>query len=275
MKTEKTAATAHPTNIIAVEGLTKVFGNFRAVDNIDLTVKRGEIFGFLGPNGAGKTTTIKMLAGLLQPNQGRIMIDDMDLAVSPEKCKQLTGYIPDRPYLYEKLTGDEFLRFIASLYQVPIERFNKLVPEYLNLFDLSDWRHHLIESYSHGMRQKLIIASAFILEPPLIVVDEPMVGLDPKSARIVKELFKKHARNGGSIFLSTHSLEIAEELCDRIAIILHGELKCIGDLSSLRQEARMENSGLEEIFLQLTGAYELQEIIQALRLPEGGGPANP
>ena len=251
--------------VIVLTGLTKLFGDFKAVDNICLEVGQGEIFGFLGPNGAGKTTTIKMLAGLLKPDQGRILISNTDLAVEPDKCKQQTGYIPDRPFLYEKLTGEEFLQFIASLYQLPVERYNKLVPEFLQLFDLSEWRHHLIESYSHGMRQKLIITAAFILEPPLIVVDEPMVGLDPKSAKIVKELFKKHARNGGSIFLSTHSLEIAEELCDRIAIIMHGKIKCSGDMDSLRREASLADSGLEEIFLELTGAQELQAIISALR----------
>lgn len=268
MKTKNTDRQESPEKIIAITDLTKVFGSFKAVNNISLEVGRGEIFGFLGPNGAGKTTTIKMLAGLLKPDFGQIMIGNIDLEVEPEQCKRLTGYIPDRPFLYEKLTGDEFLQFIASLYGVPADRYNKLVPEFLTLFDLTDWRHHLIESYSHGMRQKLIIASAFILEPPLIVVDEPMVGLDPKSARIVKELFKKHVKNGGSIFLSTHSLEIAEELCDRIAIIMQGKIKCIGDMDYLRKEASMESSGLEEIFLELTGAYELQAIINALRHDE-------
>jgi len=256
---------SEPAKILTIKGLTKKFGDFTAVDDIGLEVGRGEIFGFLGPNGAGKTTTIKMLAGLLKPDLGRIMINGTDLLAEPEKCKQQTGYIPDRPFLYEKLTGEEFLQFIASLYRLPTEDYDRRVPEYLKLFDLSDWRHHLIESYSHGMRQKLIIASAFILDPPLIIVDEPMVGLDPKSAKIVKELFKKHARNGGSIFLSTHSLEIAEELCDRIAIILHGRLRSIGSIASLRREASLEESGLEEVFLQLTGAYDLQEVIQALR----------
>ncbi|MDF1577918.1 MAG: ABC transporter ATP-binding protein [Desulfobulbales bacterium] len=251
--------------ILAIEGLTRKFGDFTAVDDLNLEISRGEIFGFLGPNGAGKTTTIKMLAGLLKPDRGRILINGMDLMAEPEKCKQLTGYIPDRPFLYEKLTGDEFLRFIASLYRLPAEKYNERVPEYLKLFDLTDWRHHLIESYSHGMRQKLIISSTLILDPPLIIVDEPMVGLDPKSAKIVKELFKKHARNGGSIFLSSHSLEIAEELCDRIGIILNGKIRSIGDIAALRREASLEESGLEEVFLQLTGAYELQEIIHALR----------
>jgi ABC-2 type transport system ATP-binding protein len=250
---------------IRIEHLTKAFGDYKAVNDVSLSVRPGEIFGFLGPNGAGKTTTIKMLAGLLKPDQGSIHLGGIDLAADPLTCKQNTGYIPDRPYLYEKLTGEEFLQFIASLYKLPQELYHPRVDEYLRLFDLTDWRHHLIESYSHGMRQKLIIASALMLDPPLIVVDEPMIGLDPKSARIVKELFKKHARRGNAVFLSTHSLEIAEELCDRIGIILQGRLKSLGTMADLRHEARLEKSGLEDVFLELTGAYELQEVINALR----------
>ena len=252
-------------HILVIDQLTKKFGKFTAVDNISFSVNRGEIFGFLGPNGAGKTTTIKMIAGLLQPGKGQISINNRSLAREPQKCKQDTGYIPDRPYLFEKLTGFEFLQFIASLYSLEPETFSRNAAHYLKLFDLDDWQHHLIESYSHGMRQKLIITSSFILDSPLIVVDEPMVGLDPKSARIVKELFKSHAARGTSIFLSTHSLEIAEELCDRIAIILNGSIRAIGNLKDLELEARLEHSDLEEIFLELTGAYELQEIIAALR----------
>jgi ABC-2 type transport system ATP-binding protein len=252
-------------HVLVIEHLTKTFGKFTAVDNISLHVNRGEIFGFLGPNGAGKTTTIKMIAGLLQPDNGQVSINNRNLAIEPKKCKLDTGYIPDRPYLFEKLTGFEFLQFIASLYNLAPEAFSRNTAHYLQLFDLQDWRHHLIESYSHGMRQKLIISSIFMLEPPLIVVDEPMVGLDPKSARIVKELFKNHAARGTSIFLSTHSLEIAEELCDRIGIILNGSLRAIGNLKDLQHEARLEHSDLEEIFLELTGAYELQDIIAALR----------
>ena len=251
--------------VIVVENLTKQFGNFKAVDDVSLTVPKGEIFGFLGPNGAGKTTTIKMLAGLLKPDHGRIMINGRDLAKEPVQCKQQTAYIPDRPYLYEKLTGIEFLQFIASLYHLPEKKFTANTDRFLPLFDLDQWRHHLIESYSHGMRQKLIMTSAMMLEPPVIVVDEPMVGLDPKSARIVKELFKNRASQGVSIFLSTHSLEIAAELCDRIAIILNGRIKTVGDLASLQREAKIEESDLEEIFLELTGAYELQDVIAALR----------
>lgn len=251
--------------IIKVKDLTKEFGSYKAVNDINLEITGGEIFGFLGPNGAGKTTTIKMLAGLLKPDAGKIIINGHDLAIEPALCKQVTGYIPDRPYLYEKLTGIEFLQFIASLYKLKPEKFRPNTDHFLQLFDLTDWQDHLIESYSHGMRQKLIITAAFMLEPPLIIVDEPMVGLDPKSARIVKELFKKHARHGGTIFLSTHSLEIAEELCDRIAIILEGRIKASGNMNSLRKQAQIEESALEDIFLELTGAYELQEVISALR----------
>jgi ABC-2 type transport system ATP-binding protein len=257
-----------PDHILVIEHMTKKFGNFKAVDDISLTVSKGEIFGFLGPNGAGKTTTIKMIAGLLKPDAGQISINNRNLAEEPRYCKQNTGYIPDRPYLFEKLTGYEFLQFIASLYNLDPDTFSTNTAYYLKLFDLLEWQHRLIESYSHGMRQKLIISSVFILDQPLIVVDEPMVGLDPKSARIVKELFKNHSARGTSIFLSTHSLEIAEELCDRIGIILNGSLRAIGNLKDLQIEAKTKHSDLEEIFLELTGAYELQEIIAALRSNE-------
>lgn len=265
IKDKKSAVHNDTGHILTIDQLTKRFGRFTAVDNISLHVNKGEIFGFLGPNGAGKTTTIKMIAGLLQPDNGQISINGRSLAREPRKCKQDTGYIPDRPYLFEKLTGYEFLQFIASLYSLKPEKFRRNTAHYLKLFDLEDWQHHLIESFSHGMRQKLIISSVFMLEPPLIVVDEPMVGLDPKSARIVKELFKSHAARGTSIFLSTHSLEIAEELCDQIGIILNGKLRAIGNLEDLQLEARLEHSDLEEIFLELTGAYELQDIIAALK----------
>ena len=250
---------------IIIKNLVKKYGTFTAVDDISIKVQPGQIFGFLGPNGAGKTTTIKLLAGLLKPDAGSIIINGYDIAEDPVKCKSHTGHIPDRPFLYEKLTGDEFLRFIASLYHLPAETFDKNVNRLLDLFDLTDWKSHLIESYSHGMRQKLIMTSVFMLETPTIIVDEPMVGLDPKSARIVKELFKNHARTGGSIFLSTHSLEIAEELCGQIAIILNGSIKAIGDMETLRKEASLEKSDLEEVFLELTEAEELTEVIAALK----------
>jgi ABC-2 type transport system ATP-binding protein len=254
------------TTVLTLDHLSKHFGGFTAVDDVSLTVAAGEIYGFLGPNGAGKTTTIKMLAGLLLPSNGSITINGHDLGCSPEKCKRVTGYIPDRPFLYEKLTGDEYLRFIASLYlESGTEEVMTRAEKFLGLFDLTDWQHHLIEGYSHGMRQKLIMASIFMLEQPLIIVDEPMVGLDPKSARIVKELFKSLAAGGTGIFLSTHSMEIAEELCDRIGILVNGHLTTSGTVAQLRQQAASGTENLEDIFLELTGAYELQGIIKALR----------
>lgn len=253
--------------ILEVTGLTKTFGSFTAVDDIDLELVSGELFGFLGPNGAGKTTTIKMLAGLLLPDCGRIRIGGLDLGTNQNACKNITGYIPDRPFIYEKLTGSEYLSFIGSLYELaPRVDFHENAHHYLQLFDLADWKDHLIEGYSHGMRQKLIMTSILMLEQPLIIVDEPMVGLDPKSARIVKEIFKSRARQGCTVFLSTHSLEIAEELCDRIGILVNGRLQAVGTMENLRNRTSgTDNERLEEIFLQLTGAYELQEIISALK----------
>jgi ABC-2 type transport system ATP-binding protein len=253
--------------ILQIANLHKSFADFTAVNNISLEVEAGEIFGFLGPNGAGKTTTIKILAGLLQPDSGTVMINGKSLAEQPLACKQDTGYVPDRPWLFEKLTGSEYLKFIASLYRLPEERFNAAAAHYLDLFDLSKWQDHLIESYSHGMRQKLIMTSAFMLEQPLLIIDEPMVGLDPKSARIVKELFKQKAAEGTAIFLSTHSLEIAEELCRRIAIITNGTLRVIGTMEELRSQAGKSGQAidLEDIFLELTGAWEMRQVIEALK----------
>jgi ABC-2 type transport system ATP-binding protein len=250
--------------LLELRNLNKNFADFPAVKDLNLSIKKGEIFGFLGPNGAGKTTTIKMLAGLLMPTSGEIVINGRLLHKDPIPCKQDTGYIPDRPYLYEKLTGMEYLGFVASLYESSTDPL-KEASYYLDLFDLIEWQNHLIEGYSHGMRQKLIMTSIFMLKQPLIIVDEPMVGLDPKSARIVKELFKSKAKSGTTIFLSTHSMEIAEELCDRIGIIVKGEIKASGTMDQLRNQASDSTNKLEDIFLELTGAFELQTIIQALR----------
>lgn len=251
--------------ILELNKLNKTFGNYHAVNDVSLQVEQGEIFGFLGPNGAGKTTTIKILAGLLQPDSGRILINGNDMAESPLACKQDTGYIPDRPWLFEKLTGMEYLQFVASIYNLENNLFLKGSSSYLQLFDLEDWQDHLIESYSHGMRQKLIMSSILMLDQPLLIIDEPMVGLDPKSAKIVKEMFRQKARSGTSIFLSTHSLEIAEELCDRIGIITEGRLRITGTMEDLRREAGSGNQKLEDIFLELTGAWELQSVIGALK----------
>ena len=252
---------------LKLTGVSKTFDRFTAVNNISLDISNGEIFGFLGPNGAGKTTTIKMIAGLLKQSSGNIHICGHDMDSEPAICRTLTGYIPDRPYLYEKLTGAEYLSFIASLYpsDPSLPPCLTRAEEYLRYFDIDKWKHHLIESYSHGMRQKLIMTSIFILDQPLIVVDEPMVGLDPKSARIVKELFIKKANEGKTIFLSTHSMEIAEQLCNRIAIISEGAIVATGSVDHLRQNSNAMQANLEDLFLQLTGAFELQEIIAALR----------
>lgn len=206
-----------------------------------------------------------MIAGLLKPDTGQILINGRSLADNPQLCKQQTGYIPDRPWLYEKLTGMEFLQFIASLYNLDQQKFTAASGHFLNVFDLGAWKNHLIESYSHGMRQKLIMTSVLMQDQPLLVIDEPMVGLDPKSARLVKEIFKQRSREGTAIFLSTHSLEIAEELCHRIAIITDGKLRISGDMETLRREAGRKSSDLEDIFLQLTGAWEMKEVISALR----------
>lgn len=253
--------------ILTLDRLTKRFNNFTAVNQVSLDVHQGEIFGFLGPNGAGKTTTIKMIAGLLKPSSGSLSICGRPMETSATTCRQQTGYIPDRPYLYEKLTGREYLNFIASLYSriIPRKTWRDQADEHLGYFDLLKWKDNLIESYSHGMRQKLIITSILMLDQPLVVVDEPMVGLDPKSGRIVKELFRKMAAEGKTIFLSTHSMEIAEELCDRLSIISEGSIIATGTVDSLRQEADQTSSNLEDLFLQLTGAFELQDVIAALK----------
>jgi len=252
--------------VLSIDKLSKKFDTMTAVDEIDLRIEKGEILGFLGPNGAGKTTTIKMIAGLLQPTSGSLSICGHKMEAEPIRCRELTGYIPDRPFLYEKLTGAEYLSFISSLYPSP-DSSKRLAQaqSYLELFDLQDWRNNLIESYSHGMRQKLIMTSIFMLDQPLIVVDEPMVGLDPKSARIVKEMFKSKAESGTTIFLSTHSMEIAEELCHRVCIIRNGTIIAGGSVEELKAQAREGAANLEDLFLQLTGAFELQEVVAALR----------
>jgi ABC-2 type transport system ATP-binding protein len=243
----------------------KTYGKFEAVKGLDLHVERGEIFGFLGPNGAGKTTTIRMVAGVLRPTSGQVLVGGEDLLRDPEKAKSKIGYIPDRPYLYDKLSGGEFLRFVAGLWGREGEAVEKRVDRLLELFQLSEWKDELIESYSHGMRQKVLISSALVHQPELIVVDEPMVGLDPRSARLLKDLFRTFAGHGGTVFLSTHTLEVAEALCDRIAIINHGEIIAYGTMDELRNQAEAGGAHLEEIFLKVTGGEAMNDVIESLR----------
>jgi ABC-2 type transport system ATP-binding protein len=249
--------------MIELKSLTKNYGSFTAVDCIDLSVPDGELFGFLGPNGAGKTTTLRMIAGILQPTSGTIHLAGIDLDKDPLAAKSKLGFIPDRPFIYEKLTGVEFLRFLAGFYGQDGTAVEHRGRELMALFDLEDWADELVESYSHGMRQKLIISSAFIHRPQVIVVDEPMVGLDPKAARILKDLFREYVRRGNTIMMSTHTLEVAESLCDRIAIIQQGRIRAVGTIHDLRAEAT-GGGGLEEIFLKLTGERAAREAMDVL-----------
>ncbi len=250
--------------MIRLTSLTKRYGSFTAVNAIDLDVPRGELFGFLGPNGAGKTTTLRMIAGILRPTGGTVEIGGVNISTDPIAAKMKLGFIPDRPFIYEKLTGAEFLRFVAGLYDQEGPEVEHRARELLALFDLEAWQDELVESYSHGMRQKLIISSAFVHRAEVIVVDEPMVGLDPKAARILKDLFREYVQRGNTIMMSTHTLEVAEAMCDRIAIIQAGKIRACGTMAELRQSAEGGAEGLEEIFLKLTGENAARELIEVL-----------
>jgi len=244
--------TGQPKNMIELTDLTKKYGEFQAVNDLNLCVKKGEIFGFIGPNGAGKTTTIKMMGGILEPTKGMVKIAGINMREEPEKAKSKIGFIPDRPYLYEKLTGMEFLRFTADLYGVPEETFKATAFKILKDFSLADWADELVESYSHGMKQRLIMSAALLHDPEVIIVDEPMVGLDPAAIMMVKSLFKELAGQGVTIFMSTHTLKVAEEICDRIGVINKGHLIAMGTTQELQREANITEADLEQVFLNLT-----------------------
>ncbi|MCH7473860.1 MAG: ABC transporter ATP-binding protein [Gemmatimonadetes bacterium] len=250
--------------MIRVEGLTKRYGNFVAVDNIDLHVPKGSIFGFLGPNGAGKTTTLRIIAGIMRPTKGRITLGGDDVVDNPMAAKRRLGFIPDRPFVYEKLTGAEFLRFVAALYQQDGEIVERRIDELLDVFELTQWKNELVESYSHGMRQKLIISSALIHRPEVIVVDEPMVGLDPKAARLLKDIFRQFVDRGGTVLMSTHTLEVAEAMCQRIAIIQQGKIVAQGTMEELRQQTAAGDASLEDLFLKLTGGPVMRKLVAVL-----------
>ena len=246
--------------MILVENLVKTFGAFKAVDDVSLDVAPGEIHGFLGPTGAGKTTTMRVIAGLLKPTAGRVAIDGHDLAREPEAAKGALGFIPDRPFLYEKLTAAEFLRFHGGLYGMEGEAVAARSRELLELFELQDWRDELVESFSHGMKQRLVMCAAFLHRPRAVLVDEPMVGLDPRGARLIKEIFRAMSRKGVAVLMSTHTLEVAQEMCDRISIILKGRIIAEGTVDELRRLAGAPNEHLTPVFLRLTGGSGLQEI---------------
>jgi ABC-2 type transport system ATP-binding protein len=250
--------------MIRLENLTKKFSSFTAVDALNLELQEGEIFGFLGPNGAGKTTTIKMMAGLLKPTDGDIYIENWNLRTHPEQAKQLCGFIPDRPFLYGKLTGREFLRFMACLYHVDALHIEMRTSQLFDLFEMTDYGDDLIESYSHGMKQRLVMAGSLIHKPSALIVDEPMVGLDPRGSRLVKQLFRELCSNGATVFMSTHTLEIAEEMCDRIGIIQDGQLIAVGTMKELREASGSQADKLESIFFRLTGDAALENLSNSL-----------
>ncbi|HOF78642.1 MAG TPA: ABC transporter ATP-binding protein [Smithellaceae bacterium] len=237
--------------MIDLINLTKDFGTTVAVNNLSLHVSPGEIYGFIGPNGAGKTTTIRMMAGIVEPSSGKIIIDGMDMKENPVAVKKIIGIVPDRPFLYEKLTGAEFLKFIADIYEVDAKTMRQRSDDLLRQFALWDWANEIIEAYSHGMKQRLIIAAALMHHPKVLVVDEPMVGLDPSAVRMVKDIFKDLAVKNVAIFVSTHTLSIAEDLCDRIGVIHKGNLVAQGTMDELNSAAQTQKAKLEEVFLAL------------------------
>lgn len=249
---------------IKLTDLTKAYGKNKAVHRLNIEVAKGELFGFLGPNGAGKTTTIKMMTGLLEPTKGRIEIGGIDMWESPLEAKKRIAYVPDQPNLYPKLTGWDYLEFIASVFRISKDEFQHRADELLRVFSLTERADELIESYSHGMKQKIAICGALVHRPDVLFLDEPTVGLDPKSARSLKNLLRELCDNGMTAFISTHILEIAEQMCDRAGIILDGNIIAMGTMDELRNRAGNKEQSLEDIFLELTGDENQQALISEI-----------
>ena len=248
---------------VKLEKVSKSFGTIQAVKDFDLQIEAGTVFGFLGPNGSGKSTTMKMIMGLLKADSGALNVYGVDVLRNPWEVKKIVGYVPESPRLYEFLTGLEYLDFIADVYGLTAETKKTRIEEYLDAFDLENRENEMISGYSHGMKQKIAIIAALLHKPKLLILDEPLSGLDPKSARIVKDLIHKLAGDGVTIIMSTHVLEIADAVCDKIAIMYQGNKLAEGKPAELRKEAQMPDSTLEEIFLKLTGTNAIKEIVEA------------
>ena len=241
--------------MLELKNLTKYYDKRKvaAVSNISLKVNKGEIFGFLGPNGAGKSTTIKMIAGIIEPTMGQILIDGIDIQKDPINYKKKFGYVPDNPDVYERLTAMEYLEFIADIYGVSAQDRQDRIQKYSTMFDIQNALNDRIKSFSHGMRQKLVLTGALIHNPDIWILDEPMVGLDPMSAHSLKEEMREHCKQGNAVFFSTHVLEVAEKLCDRVAIISHGVIVATGTVDELKEQAKSGNSTLEDVFIDIVG----------------------
>lgn len=237
--------------MISIQNVTKNYGRKVAVDNLSLEIGAGEFFAVLGHNGAGKTTTIKMLAGLLRPTSGKLLVGGVDVQQDPIAAKKVSAYVPDQPFLYDKLSGIEFMNFIADLYEVDGAGREKEIDRLVELFGMKDFVRELTEAYSHGMKQRLVLAATLLHKPKVILVDEPLVGLDPHTARLVKQVFKDQARSGTSIFMSTHVLSVAEDFADRIGIMSQGKLVALGKMDDLRRQAQLEGR-LEDVFFKIT-----------------------
>jgi ABC-2 type transport system ATP-binding protein len=246
--------------MIQLINLTKHYGKVAAVDGLNLEVPAGQIFGFLGPNGAGKTTTIRVMMGILKATSGQVLLDGHDVVTEAQKAKALAGFIPDRPFIYEKLSGSEFLQFVGKLHRLETQKLGSRIAELLEHLELTHWKDELVESYSHGMKQRLVVCAALIHQPRILIVDEPMVGMDPKGARTIKDLFCSLSKNGTTVFLSTHSISVAEEICHRIGIIQRGRLIACGTMSELHERAAGRHGNLESVFLELTREQEREAI---------------
>ncbi len=249
---------------VDLQGVTKRFNEIVAVNNMNLTIETGEIFALLGPNGSGKSTTLKMLLGLLQPTAGSVNVLGIDVQKDPVAVKRQVGYVPESPDVYEFLTGLEYLDFIADIYSIPTSEKQKRITEYLKALQLEGREGDMINSYSDGMKKKISLISAFLHKPKLLILDEPLNALDPRSARIVKDYLNQLKTQGITTILSTHVLEIAEAVCDRIAIMYQGNILALGNMGELREKASLPGSGLEDIFLKLTGTGDLKPVVEEL-----------